>query len=214
MWLLSNNISSDQIWEEGVTKSGVINDYLQYLMNTPSEGLRAQGLLPEKNPIWDKSCFLTSVKSCCSGSKKESSWDFGKVGSHDCFAFCSRARQSSASHCLDRGQIWVVRQRRRNAWRGLPALSTHASREGSNWSLRRCRLLEYFGFKDFTCTGEGSSQSFWSCPLLNFPHLLWNWQKQQELQVMFVLRREELPDLPLRRRGGVWSAHLPTSWFF
>ena len=151
MWLLSNNISSDQIWEEGVTKSGVINDYLQYLMNTPSEGLRAQGLLPEKNPIWDKSCFLTSVKSCCSGSKKESSWDFGKVGSHDCFAFCSRARQSSASHCLDRGQIWVVRQRRRRAWRGLPALSTHASRVGSSWSLRGYRLLKYFGFKDYLC---------------------------------------------------------------
>ena len=118
-------------------------------MNTPSEGLKGQGLLPEKNPIWDKSWLFTSEKSCCSGREKESSWDFGKAGSHNCFAFCSRARQSSAKRCLDRGQIWVVRQRRRNAWRGLPALSTHASREGSIWSLSRCRLLEYFGFKDY-----------------------------------------------------------------
>ena len=89
------------------------------------------------------------MKSCCSGSKKESSWDFRKARSHDCFVFCSRARQSSANRCLDRGQIWVVRQKRRNAWRGFPALSTHASREGSSWSLRRCRLLEYFGFNDY-----------------------------------------------------------------
>ena len=118
-------------------------------MNTPPEGLTAQGLLPEKNPIWDKSCFLTWVKSCCSGREKYSSWDFGKAGSHDCFAFCSRARQSSAKRCLDRGQIWVVRQRRRRPWRGFPALSTHASRVGSSWSLRRYRLLKYIIVKDY-----------------------------------------------------------------
>ena len=118
-------------------------------MNTPSEGSTAQGLLPEKNPIWDKSCFLTSVKSCCSGREKDSSWDFGNAGSNNCFDFCSRPRQSSTKRCFDRGQIWVVRQRRRRAWRGFPALSTHASREGSSWSLSRCRLFMYFGFKDY-----------------------------------------------------------------
>ena len=69
-----------------------------------------------------------------------------------------------------------------------------------NWHILALRI---------TCTGEGSSQSLWSCLLLNFSCLTRVWQMQQEHEVMSVLSREEIPDLPLRKQDDVWLAHLP-----